>query len=66
MLRWLQRTPEFELSVVLIASPLALVVALWGMTSTTILKLMRNANDGAGILSTDVSLITKSRSKHDV
>ena len=36
MLRWLERTPEFELSVVFIASPLTLVVALWGMTSTTV------------------------------
>jgi hypothetical protein len=29
---WLQLTPEFQLIVVLISSPLALIVALWGMT----------------------------------
>jgi hypothetical protein len=29
---WLESTPEFQLIVVLISSPLALLVALWGMT----------------------------------
>ena len=32
MQRWMIRTPEFQLSVVLISSPMALLVSLWGMT----------------------------------
>ena len=39
---WLQLTPEFQLSVVLISSPLALIVALWGMTDKRTLKHMRS------------------------
>ena len=39
--QWLQYTPEFQLSVVLISSPLALIVALWGMTSDRTLQLMQ-------------------------
>ena len=41
MQAWLQFTPEFQLIVVLISSPLALIVALWGMTSERALQLMR-------------------------
>lgn len=40
MLRWNQRTPEFETVVIMISSPLAILVALWGMTSRNVLKLM--------------------------
>jgi hypothetical protein len=39
---WLEFTPEFQLSVVLISSPLALLVALWGMTDKRTLQLMRS------------------------
>ena len=39
---WLQNAPEFQLSVVLISSPLALIVALWGMTSERTLQHMRS------------------------
>ncbi len=39
---WLQFTPEFQLSVVLISSPLALFVALWGMTDKRTLQHMRS------------------------
>ena len=39
---WLQLTPEFQLIVVLISSPLALIVALWGMTDKRTLQLMRS------------------------
>ena len=39
---WLEFTPEFQLSVVLISSPLALIVALWGMTSERTLQHMRS------------------------
>jgi hypothetical protein len=30
--RWMVFTPEFQLAIVLVSSPLALLVALWGMT----------------------------------
>ena len=39
---WLESTPEFQLIVVLISSPLALLVALWGMTDKRTLQLMRS------------------------
>jgi hypothetical protein len=39
---WLELTPEFQLIVVLISSPLALIVALWGMTNERTLQLMRS------------------------
>ena len=37
---WLILTPEFQLTVILISSPLASLVALWGMTSERALQLM--------------------------
>jgi hypothetical protein len=42
MQQWLFFTPEFQLSVELISSPLALLVALWGMTSKHTLRLMQS------------------------
>ena len=39
-------TPEFESTIVLISSPLALLVALWGMTSKHMLQLMRSREQG--------------------
>ena len=39
---WFIYTPEFQLTVVLISSPLALLVALWGMTSERTLQLMQS------------------------
>ena len=38
---WLELTPEFQLTVVLISSPLALLFALWGMTDKRTLQHMR-------------------------
>ena len=38
---WLEYTPEFQLTVVMISSPLALLFALWGMTDKRTLQLMR-------------------------
>jgi hypothetical protein len=49
---WLEFTPEFRLTIVLISSPLALIVALWGMTSRRMLKRMRS---GRGQMVTMVS-----------
>ena len=42
MKSWLFYTPEFQLSVELISSPLTLLVALWGMTSKHTLRLMQS------------------------
>ena len=42
MQQWLFYTPEFQLTVVLISSPLALLVALWGMTTARTLQLMKS------------------------
>ena len=37
---WMIYTPEFQSAIVLISSPLALLVALWGMTSDRMLQRM--------------------------
>jgi hypothetical protein len=42
-LYWMIYTPEFQLVVVLVSSPLALLVALWGMTSKATLYLMKSS-----------------------
>jgi len=39
---WFIYSPEFRLTIVLISSPLALLVALWGMTSKRTLQLMQS------------------------
>ncbi len=38
---WMVYTPEFQVTVVLVASPLALLVALWGVTSRQTRQLMK-------------------------
>jgi hypothetical protein len=43
MQNWLLYTPEFQLTVVLISSPLALLVALWGMTTDDMSKAFRGS-----------------------
>ena len=47
VLTWLNFTPEFQLFVMLISSPLASVVALWGMTSDRFLAASRVQGAGA-------------------
>jgi hypothetical protein len=42
MAHWMFYTPEFHLMVILISSPLALLVALWGMTPRSTLQLMKS------------------------
>jgi hypothetical protein len=42
MQTWLFYTPEFQLTVELVSSPLTLLVALWGMTSKHTLRLMQS------------------------
>ncbi len=39
---WAARTPEFQVTVVLVSSPLTLLVALWGMTSKQTLQAMKS------------------------
>jgi hypothetical protein len=46
---WNTFTPEFLPVVVLISSPLALLVALWGMTSKLTLQLMRSRKRGSSL-----------------
>jgi len=43
IVNWLQYTPEFQLIVMLISSPLALLAALWGMTSKRVLQHMTSS-----------------------
>ena len=45
---WLIYTPEFQLMVVLISSPLTLLVALWGMTTNRMLQLMESSGQQMG------------------
>jgi hypothetical protein len=40
---WMFYTPQFQLVIVLVSSPLALLVALWGMTSEYTLQLMNES-----------------------
>ena len=42
MHQWAVNTPEFQVTVVLVSSPLALLVALWGMTSRQTLHAMKS------------------------
>jgi hypothetical protein len=39
--QWMGFTPEFESTIALISSPVALLVALWGMTSKATLQVMK-------------------------
>jgi hypothetical protein len=47
--RWAVRTPEFVTTVVLVASPVALLVALWGVTSRYTLQLMKLKQQGLAV-----------------
>jgi hypothetical protein len=44
--QWASRTPEFQVTVVLVSSPLTLLVALWGMTSKQTLHAMKSNQQG--------------------
>jgi hypothetical protein len=39
---WMLNTPEFQVTIVLVSSPLTLLVALWGMTSRQTLEAMKS------------------------
>jgi hypothetical protein len=40
--QWISLTPEFQLMIMFVSSPLALLVALWGMTPKATLQLMKS------------------------
>ena len=40
--QWAILTPEFQVTIVLVSSPLTLLVALWGMTSEQTLHAMKS------------------------
>jgi len=42
---WITFTPEFQTMVILISSPVAMIVALWGMTSKRALQLMKSSGE---------------------
>ena len=44
--QWMLRTPEFQVTIVLVSSPLTLLVALWGMTSRQTLHAMKSKEQG--------------------
>ena len=46
---WLQYTPEFQLMIILLASPVAQLVVLWGMTSKSTLQLMKSSKRGGAM-----------------
>jgi hypothetical protein len=54
---WATYTPAFESTTVLISSPLALLVALWGMTSNASLQLMKSSGRDSAL---SLRLITSS------
>ena len=47
--QWAVRTPEFQMTIVLISSPVALLVALWGVTSRYTLQLMKLKQQGMAV-----------------
>ena len=50
IVQWMAYTPEFQLTIVLISSPLALLVALWGMTSRQTLQAMKSRAQAAAAM----------------
>jgi hypothetical protein len=53
---WMAFTPEFQLTVVLISSPLTLLVALWGMTTQRMLQLMTSTQPHSKLQGSSVLL----------
>ncbi len=58
MKNWLLYTPEFQLTVVLISSPLAMIVALWGMTSDRTLQRMQSNRRQMGTMRDSMLRVT--------
>ena len=47
--QWAVFTPEFQVTIVLVSSPLTLLVALWGMTSRQTLEAMKSRAQAAAV-----------------
>jgi hypothetical protein len=45
---WIFFTPEFQVTVVLVSSPLTLLVAVWGMTHKFMLQTMKSSCSAIG------------------
>jgi hypothetical protein len=52
---WISNTPEFPLMIMLISSPVAQLVALWGKTTKSTLQLMKSSKRGGAMLTTPES-----------
>jgi hypothetical protein len=61
MTAWMLFTPQFQLSIVLISSPLALIVALWGMTSKHLIRLINKSSQQDAASAPLTSLISPAR-----
>jgi len=49
MFLWMLNTPEFQVTIVLLSSPLTLLVALWGMTSRRTLQAMKTEEQNVSL-----------------
>jgi hypothetical protein len=56
---WMTYTPEFQLLIVLVSSPVALLVALWSMTSNATLYLMKSSQREALLSLTPVKSVLR-------
>jgi hypothetical protein len=61
MTAWMLFTPQFQLSIVLISSPLALIVALWGMTSNHLIRLINKSSQQDAASAPLTSLVSPAR-----
>jgi len=50
---WITYTPEYQAMVILISSPVAMIVALWGMTSKRALQLMKSSGEQSAAVRDD-------------
>jgi hypothetical protein len=58
---WMAYTPEFQLIVMLISSPAALLVALWGMTTKLALRLINSSKTGVTLQVPALRLMNSSK-----
>ena len=58
MENWIIFTPEYQSMVVLISSPVAMIVALWGMTSKRALELMKSSGEQSAAARDDAAKLT--------
>ena len=58
MQQWMTFTPEFQVTIVLVSSPLTLLVALWGMTSKQTLQAMKSRAQAAAAMEQTLLTLT--------